>query len=77
MVLFSAIMLAPALVVRDAMQCAVSYNLSRFVTGSIGVGPFALAARCRNRMSGPLSIVLWLGLVLIGIAAMQWGRTRG
>ncbi len=48
MVLFSAIMLAPALVVRDAMQCAVSYNLSRFVTGSIGVGPFALAARCRN-----------------------------
>jgi hypothetical protein len=45
-------------------------------SGSTGAGPFALAARCRNCMSGPLSIVFWLGLVLIGIAAMQWGAAR-
>jgi hypothetical protein len=45
-------------------------------SGSIGVGPFALAARCRNCMSGLLSIVLWLGLVLIGIGSMQWGAAR-
>src|SRR3954451_21202376 len=35
--------------------------------------PFALAARYRNCMSGSLSIVLWLGLVLIGIGSMRWG----
>src|SRR5215212_7684073 len=45
-------------------------------SGAICAAPFAPAVRCRNCMSGPLSIVLWLGLVLIGIAAMQWGAAR-
>src|SRR5215210_6548809 len=48
--------------------------MSRF--DCIRAAPFARAARYWTCMSGLLSIVLWLGLVLIGIAAMQWGAAR-
>ncbi len=39
-------------------------------------GTIRLGRALSELVSGPLSIVLWLGLVLIGIASMQWGAAR-
>src|SRR4051794_37591971 len=46
------------------------------MTGPPSAALFALGARYRNCMSGPVSVILWLGLVLIGIASMRWGAAR-